>query len=116
MPLLPARRDTARVILAGPGDRILLFRHVLPHPWAREGWLTPGGAIDPGEAPAQAAVRELSEETGHRFSAAQLGPPVAVDSGEWRAADGTMVSSTNWYFFARAAACHLDVSGLDDSE
>lgn len=110
------RRDTARVILAGPHDRILLFRHVLPPPWAREGWLVPGGAIDPGETPAQAAARELSEETGHRLTTAGLGPPVAVDSGQWQAADGTMVSTTNWYFFARAAACRIDVSGQDDSE
>ncbi len=27
---------------------------------------TPGGLVDPGETPAQAAVRELLEETGHR--------------------------------------------------
>jgi len=27
-----ARRDTARVILASPGDRVLLFRHFLPVP------------------------------------------------------------------------------------
>lgn len=116
VPLPPARRDTARVILAGPGDRVLLFLHVLPQPWAREGWLTPGGAIDPGESPAQAAARELSEETGHRLSPAQLGPPVAVDSGQWQATDATMVRTTNWYFFARAATCHIDVSGQDDSE
>ncbi len=37
-------------------DRILLVKHV-------EGWWTlPGGAIDPGETPAEAARRETSEE------------------------------------------------------
>jgi 8-oxo-dGTP pyrophosphatase MutT (NUDIX family) len=46
------RRDTARVILASPDNRVLLFRHLLQAPWAQEGWLTPGGAIDPGESPA----------------------------------------------------------------
>jgi 8-oxo-dGTP pyrophosphatase MutT (NUDIX family) len=110
------RRDTARVILVGPDDRVLLFRHLLPAPWKREGWLTPGGAIDPGETPAQAASRELAEETGHRFPAAATGTPVAVDSGQWQASDGTTVTTTNWYFFTRAATRHIDLSGQDDSE
>jgi 8-oxo-dGTP pyrophosphatase MutT (NUDIX family) len=112
----PPRRDTARVVLAGPDDRVLLFRHFLPAPWAREGWLTPGGAIDPGETPAQAASRELAEETGHRFPAAVIGTAVAFDSGRWQAADGTAVATMNWYFFARATTGHIDLSGQDDSE
>jgi 8-oxo-dGTP pyrophosphatase MutT (NUDIX family) len=110
------RRDTARVILTGPGDRVLLFRHLLPAPWAREGWLTPGGAIDPGETPAQAASRELAEETGHLFTAVGIGAAVAVDSGQWQAADGTKVVTTNWYFFAHVATRHIDLSGQDDGE
>jgi 8-oxo-dGTP pyrophosphatase MutT (NUDIX family) len=60
----------------------------LPTPWAREGWLTPGGAIDPGETPAQAAVREVAEETGHRITLDQIGRAVATDSGRCQAADG----------------------------
>ena len=110
------RRDTARVILAGPDDRVLLFRHLLPAPWAQEGWLTPGGAIDPGETPAQAAVRELAEETGHMPPATGIGLAVAVDSGEWQDASGTTITTTNWYFFARAGTSRIDLSGQDDSE
>src|SRR5919198_6539791 len=91
------RRDTARVILAGPGDRVLLFKHPLPMPWSREGWLTPGGGIDPGETPAETAVRELREETGLVLS---LERAVAYDSGEW-SVDGRKRAETNWYFFAR---------------
>ncbi len=39
-------------------------RHVLlvEHRW--RGWVPPGGAVEPGEAPRDAALRELSEETG----------------------------------------------------
>lgn len=47
------------VILADDRDRILLLRH---HDGQR--WGTPGGAIEPGERPADAAVREMWEETG----------------------------------------------------
>jgi hypothetical protein len=41
---------------------------------------------------------------------------VAVDSGQWQASDGTMIATTNWYFFARAATLHIDLSGQDDGE
>ncbi|MDB5323641.1 MAG: MutT/NUDIX family protein [Phycisphaerales bacterium] len=53
-----------------PGVTALIFNpenHVLLHRAATDGrWYTIGGAIDPGEEPADAAVREVFEETGLR--------------------------------------------------
>lgn len=41
---------------------LMIWRHrFMPDTW---GWEIPGGAIDPGEAPEQAARRECIEETG----------------------------------------------------
>lgn len=37
---------------------------VLVHSRLRQVWELPGGAIDPGESPRQAAIRELVEESG----------------------------------------------------
>lgn len=76
----------------------------------------PGGGIGPGETPAQAAARELAEETGHLPPATGIGPAVAVNSGQWQDASGTTITTTNWYFFARAGSSHVNLSGQGESE
>ena len=56
------------------GDRILLSH------WnenGNSGWTLPGSGLDPYEDPADAAVREVFEETGYR---AELGELLGVDS------------------------------------
>ena len=55
-------RPAARVLLLDAQDRVLLFRFDAGDRPAF--WATPGGAIDPGESYADAAKRELREETG----------------------------------------------------
>ena len=55
---------------------------------ARAGWGTVGAAIEPGEAPQVAAVREAYEETGLNVridrSVAALGVRTASHVPEWR--------------------------------
>lgn len=55
-------RVAAYALILDDKDRLLL-----PH-WsegAHSGWTMPGGGLDPGEDPADAAVREVLEETGY---------------------------------------------------
>ena len=55
--------DAAGVLVADPGRGVLLlWRHrVLADEWA---WEIPGGMVDDGETPEEAAHRECIEETG----------------------------------------------------
>lgn len=52
------RQEEARVLVTTPQGVLLLKR---PNPPV---WEMPGGAIEPDESPAEAAVRETAEETG----------------------------------------------------
>jgi len=47
------------IVVRDDDDRVLLVEH------ENDGnWVTPGGAVEPAEIPAEAAVREMWEETG----------------------------------------------------
>lgn len=54
------------VIVVDDQARFLLVRHT----GDSDSWAVPGGAVEIGESPAQAAVREIREETG-----VHIGPP-----------------------------------------
>lgn len=58
-------QQAAAVVVHDPARGVLLMRRhrFIPDSW---GWEIPGGRIDEGETPAQAATRETLEETGWR--------------------------------------------------
>ncbi|ADU08831.1 NUDIX domain-containing protein [Micromonospora aurantiaca] len=56
------------VVVVDERARILLVRHAEDG----NGWAVPGGAVDIGESPAQAAVREIREEIGVRINRPRL--------------------------------------------
>lgn len=63
------RHLTASMVVIDPDTAaVLLFHH-----HATGKWLFPGGHVDPDESPAEAALREVFEETGIR--ATITGPP-----------------------------------------
>lgn len=51
------------------GEVLLLERAKPPFPGL---WVAPGGKVEPGESPAEGALRELQEETGLRAGSATL--------------------------------------------
>ena len=106
-------RETARVLLVDPQKRVFLLKtHFDPEVGLEPRWITPGGGIDPGETPRQAAVRELFEETGIRTTESELGEQIWQQAGEWLWGDNLNSHSYVDYFF------RLEVEGfeLNDSD
>lgn len=50
-----------------PSGACLFFRTAAPDSSGYSRWITPGGGLDPGETHAEAALRELYEETGRSY-------------------------------------------------
>jgi lipoyl(octanoyl) transferase len=97
----PSMRTVSGVVLRNgePGKRVLLLHRV---PGRGGFWQTVTGRIEDGESPAQAAERELYEETGSHLAVQELGyrhcfaladkvPPVVVDetafAARWEGGD-----------------------------
>lgn len=100
-----ADRITGVAVLPVLGDKLVLIR-VYRHPLGRELWEAPRGFIDAGENPAQAALRELTEETGLSCPPANL-----VPLGSYAPEPGTMAA--RGMLFA-AIGCEGRPRGADD--
>ncbi len=112
---VPFRRG-ARVLLFDEQDRLLLVRgHDVDQP-ERSWWFTVGGGIGVGESPAQAASRELFEETGIRLAPDTFEGPVLLRQAtfDFRA---QLVRQDEEFFLARVTgAGPLDYSGWEAAE
>ncbi len=80
-------RLTSRILLFNENGQVLLFLTKAPDTSGVARWITPGGGVDPGENHAEAAIRELSEETG--MVVTDVGEPVWSHdfTVQWDAAD-----------------------------
>lgn len=107
------RRQSARVVLLDDDGRVLLCRcpRDAADPDAGHLWCTPGGGVAPGESPAEAAARELRDETGVAVTPADLGDVVAIATG-YANAGWTNGVLRNDFFVLRRPAAEVD-SGDD---
>ncbi|MFJ4185123.1 NUDIX hydrolase [Kitasatospora sp. NPDC089509] len=111
------RRESARVLLTDELDRLLLLKfHIDPDaPGSGHGWCTPGGGVEDGESLAEAAARELREETGLSVAPEALGAAVAETSGYadvgW--AEGVF---RDVFFHCRVTGHQVDVTGQEAHE
>lgn len=66
------RPRSSVVVPIGPSGRVLVLRRGPTDPWMPGRWNYPGGKVDPGEDPYEAALRELSEEAGFHIPRSRL--------------------------------------------
>jgi 8-oxo-dGTP pyrophosphatase MutT (NUDIX family) len=85
-----------------PDDRVLLFHFVHKHGLlaGRDYWATPGGAVEGGETYAEAARRELFEETG--IAVETIGAHVAEREFVLQWSDGEVLAQER-FFLVRTA-------------
>lgn len=92
------RRPSSRLLVLNRARSLLLFRfvHKTGALKGNDYWATPGGGLEPGETFAEAAVRELKEETG--IFVADVGDPVAQREFVLRLPDGEEVMADERFF------------------
>jgi 8-oxo-dGTP pyrophosphatase MutT (NUDIX family) len=107
-------RVGGRVLLLDPAGLVLLIHERIEHGLTH--WLTPGGGLEPGETPAQAARREVLEETGLSVDIAADAASVLVTRRAWSWA-GVDYDQVDHYFVARVAGpVEIVPQGLTEME
>jgi 8-oxo-dGTP pyrophosphatase MutT (NUDIX family) len=112
-------RPTARLIVLGADDRVLLFRYedATPldprRPKLLTYWATPGGGLEPGETYEQAGVRELWEETGVRVP--EIGPWVWSREKVLHFPDGPLLFHER-YYVVRAPSAAVRIENMEGGE
>jgi 8-oxo-dGTP pyrophosphatase MutT (NUDIX family) len=105
----------ARVLLIDEHDRLLLFRGLDPAEPDIRYWFTPGGGLDPGETFAEAAARELLEETGLRVPPSEIGEAVH-DDVTFFSFDGVHYRQEQRFYVVRARRFEVSTAGFDAYE
>ncbi|GAA4947914.1 NUDIX hydrolase [Actinoplanes utahensis] len=108
-------RHAGRVLLVDLAGRVLLLHGGDPARPGLRWWFTPGGGLEPGETTADAAARELLEETGLRARPGDLGEPVRHEIAEF-SFDGRDYRQEQDFYLLRVADWQVDTAGMDEQE
>ncbi len=112
-------RRTSRLILLDGQDRVLLFEvedatvFRPEEPGLTRYWLTPGGSLEAGEGHAEAARRELWEETG--MEGVEPGPWVALCEPvlSWA---GETIRAHDRFYLTRIDRADVSLANMSDAE
>ena len=107
-------RRAAKVLLVNQHRRVLLFRGIdRTRPTIAPWWFAVGGAVEAGEEPAAAAIRELYEETGLRIS--DPGPVIMTRRFDWEF-EGCAYDQEESYFLVRTTEFTPETAGWSETE
>ncbi len=107
------KRTSARVLLKSECGEVLLIRFAVlrsGEPWVF--WAAPGGEVEVGESPAEAAVREVREELGVEIA---VEGPVRVEQNRFEHW-GEMMDNTDHFFTATTLRNAPRLTGVTEAE
>jgi 8-oxo-dGTP pyrophosphatase MutT (NUDIX family) len=108
-------RRAGRVLVVDSAGRLLLLHGFDPAQPGRSYWFTIGGGPKEGESLAEAAARELAEESGIRAHAAELGEPLWHDVAEF-SFEHRRYRQEQDFFVLRVDSPPVSTDGLEDEE
>jgi len=111
----PWPRQAGRVLVIDPAGRVLLLQGFDPARPSSLHWITIGGGTDHGEGTAEAALRELWEESGIKATGDELIGPVWQRTTEFSFA-GTRYRQEEDYYVLRVGEVQVTLANLDPIE
>lgn len=112
----PNLRVAGRVLVLDHDERVLLINARQDPDGATTNWVAPGGGSEEHETPAQAAVRELFEETGISAELEPEAQPVARERAVFRVGSLHLDQTDHYFTWRVSQRPVIDRSRLSDLE